>query len=189
MIVIENEIELDLRGRDFLRCDTFLLKNHSVTTHQEIKREFNKILKKKSILLKITKIYYQSRNMIIDATSLISNARKDGRRILTKGANAIMLNIDYVTYPYVTQSSTNVDGVFKGLRILLFKLLKKRRKNFSTQLSNESGKMGHEFDKYWKTSSQMQLARYCYFKIFNLNQKTFINQSYQIRYLSFGQKK
>jgi adenylosuccinate synthase len=40
----------------------------------------------------------------------INKAYKDGKKILIEGANAIMLDLDYGTYPYVTSSSTGCGG-------------------------------------------------------------------------------
>ena len=37
--------------------------------------------------------------------------------ILIEGANALMLDIDYGTYPYTTSSNTGLGGVFTGLAI------------------------------------------------------------------------
>jgi len=39
------------------------------------------------------------------------------KRILCEGANAIMLDLDFGTYPYVTSSSTTIGGVLTGLGI------------------------------------------------------------------------
>lgn len=39
-----------------------------------------------------------------------------------EGANALMLDIDYGTYPYVTSSSTGIGGVFTGLAISPFNI-------------------------------------------------------------------
>ncbi|KAF5334734.1 hypothetical protein D9758_016900 [Tetrapyrgos nigripes] len=39
------------------------------------------------------------------------------KRILVEGANALMLDIDYGTYPFVTSSSTGIGGVCTGLGI------------------------------------------------------------------------
>jgi adenylosuccinate synthase len=55
--------------------------------------------------------------MITDTIALLNNAYNAGKRILTEGANATMLDIDYGTYPYVTSSSTNIGGVCTGLGI------------------------------------------------------------------------
>ena len=45
------------------------------------------------------------------------SALTSGKRILVEGANALMLDIDYGTYPFVTSSSTAIGGVLTGLGI------------------------------------------------------------------------
>lgn len=45
------------------------------------------------------------------------NAISSGKRVLVEGANALMLDIDFGTYPFVTSSSTSVGGVCTGLGI------------------------------------------------------------------------
>ena len=47
----------------------------------------------------------------------IHEALATNKRILVEGANALMLDIDYGTYPYVTSSSTTVGGICTGLGI------------------------------------------------------------------------
>jgi len=47
-----------------------------------------------------------------------------GKRILVEGANALMLDIDYGTYPYVTSSATSIGGVCTGLGIPPFAIKK-----------------------------------------------------------------
>lgn len=44
------------------------------------------------------------------------------KRILVEGANALMLDLDYGTYPFVTSSNTGIGGVFTGLAISPFKI-------------------------------------------------------------------
>lgn len=44
-------------------------------------------------------------------------AIQDNKRILVEGANALMLDLDYGTYPFVTSSSTAIGGVCTGLAI------------------------------------------------------------------------
>lgn len=53
--------------------------------------------------------------MVVDAVDFMVNAQKAKLPILIEGANAIMLDIDYGTYPFVTSSSTGLGGVFTGL--------------------------------------------------------------------------
>jgi adenylosuccinate synthase len=57
------------------------------------------------------------RPFVIDSVVYIHEALATGKRILIEGANALMLDIDYGTYPYVTSSSTSVGGICTGLGI------------------------------------------------------------------------
>jgi adenylosuccinate synthase len=49
--------------------------------------------------------------------SYLHNALASGKSILVEGANALMLDLDFGTYPYVTSSSTTIGGVCTGLGI------------------------------------------------------------------------
>ena len=55
------------------------------------------------------------RPLVVDAVSMITEAQEAGEQILIEGANALMLDIDHGTYPYVTSSSTGLGGVLTGL--------------------------------------------------------------------------
>ncbi|KAK4123344.1 Adenylosuccinate synthetase [Parathielavia appendiculata] len=54
---------------------------------------------------------------VVDAVSYMHAAQKQGRNILIEGANALMLDIDYGTYPFVTSSNTGLGGVITGLAV------------------------------------------------------------------------
>jgi len=54
---------------------------------------------------------------VIDSVAYIHDALEARKRILVEGANALMLDIDFGTYPYVTSSSTTIGGVCTGLGI------------------------------------------------------------------------
>lgn len=45
------------------------------------------------------------------------DALKANKRVLIEGANALMLDLDFGTYPYVTSSATSIGGVCTGLGI------------------------------------------------------------------------
>ncbi|KAI9836177.1 MAG: hypothetical protein M1838_005114, partial [Thelocarpon superellum] len=64
----------------------------------------------------------QLQGFVIDAVPMISSAQAANRKILVEGANAIMLDLDYGTYPYVTSSNTGIGGVFTGLALNPFKI-------------------------------------------------------------------
>ena len=53
--------------------------------------------------------------MIIDSVAYVNDAYKQGKNIITEGANAHMLDMDFGTYPYVTSSTTTVGGICTGL--------------------------------------------------------------------------
>ena len=55
--------------------------------------------------------------MIIDATDKVNKALAAGQMVLFEGAQANMLDITYVTYPYVTSSSPTSAGVCTGIGI------------------------------------------------------------------------
>lgn len=50
-----------------------------------------------------------------DTVWYINNAFNEGKKILIEGANAIMLDIDFGTYPFVTSSNTGCGGACTGL--------------------------------------------------------------------------
>jgi adenylosuccinate synthase len=52
-----------------------------------------------------------------DATLLLNDAIRDGKRVLFEGAQATMLDIDHGTYPYVTSSNASIGGVCTGLGV------------------------------------------------------------------------
>lgn len=54
---------------------------------------------------------------LIDAEFFLSDRLKQGDDILAEGAQGVMLDIDFGTYPYVTSSNTITSGVCNGLGI------------------------------------------------------------------------
>ncbi|TFK36430.1 AMPSase 1 [Crucibulum laeve] len=54
---------------------------------------------------------------VIDSVVYIHEALASGKKVLVEGANALMLDLDFGTYPYVTSSSTTIGGVCTGLGI------------------------------------------------------------------------
>ncbi|KAK6353299.1 phosphoribosylaminoimidazole carboxylase ade2 [Orbilia brochopaga] len=59
---------------------------------------------------------------VVDAVPWMDERQRANKRILVEGANALMLDLDYGTYPYVTSSNTGIGGVFTGLAISPFKI-------------------------------------------------------------------
>jgi adenylosuccinate synthase len=54
---------------------------------------------------------------VVDSVTYMHQAISSGKRVLVEGANALMLDLDFGTYPYVTSSSTAIGGVCTGLGI------------------------------------------------------------------------
>lgn len=53
--------------------------------------------------------------LVVDQLPLLTSVQQSGAPFLIEGANAIMLDIDAGTFPYVTSSNTGLGGVFTGL--------------------------------------------------------------------------
>ncbi|KAH7375038.1 Adenylosuccinate synthetase [Plectosphaerella cucumerina] len=54
---------------------------------------------------------------VTDAVALMEDAQNKDTKILVEGGQALMLDITFGTYPYVTSSSTGIGGVLTGLAI------------------------------------------------------------------------
>ncbi|CCH61974.1 hypothetical protein TBLA_0G00240 [Henningerozyma blattae CBS 6284] len=54
---------------------------------------------------------------VVDSVVFMHKAIKANKKILVEGANALMLDIDFGTYPFVTSSNTGIGGVITGLGI------------------------------------------------------------------------
>lgn len=54
---------------------------------------------------------------VVDNIPFFHKALADKKRILIEGANALMLDLDFGTYPYVTSSNTGIGGVCTGLGV------------------------------------------------------------------------
>ncbi|QIW09304.1 adenylosuccinate synthase [Francisella sp. LA112445] len=49
-----------------------------------------------------------------DTFSIIDSAISEGKNIVYEGAQGVLLDVDYGTYPFVTSSNTSVAGVYSG---------------------------------------------------------------------------
>ncbi|KAI4107069.1 MAG: hypothetical protein LQ339_002765 [Xanthoria mediterranea] len=62
------------------------------------------------------------RSFVINAVPLMATAQKNDKLILVEGANALMLDINHGTYPFVTSSATGTGGAIDGLALSPFKI-------------------------------------------------------------------
>ncbi len=70
-----------------------------------------------SIEEEVEKLYRYGESIkdyVTDTFSLIDKSLAQGKRILYEGAQGILLDIDYGTYPFVTSSSTAGAGIYTG---------------------------------------------------------------------------
>jgi len=68
-------------------------------------------------ILRYQELAERLRPYVIDSVVYIHEAIAAGKKVLVEGANALMLDLDFGTYPYVTSSSTAIGGVCTGLGI------------------------------------------------------------------------
>lgn len=54
---------------------------------------------------------------VCDTFSFLDNAVQTNKKILFEGAQGILLDVDYGTYPFVTSSSTSLGGIYTGAGI------------------------------------------------------------------------
>ncbi|KAH8835128.1 P-loop containing nucleoside triphosphate hydrolase protein [Flagelloscypha sp. PMI_526] len=66
-------------------------------------------------IVRYKKLASQLRPYVVDSLTYIHQALSSGKKVLIEGANALMLDLDFGTYPYVTSSSTTIGGVCTGL--------------------------------------------------------------------------
>lgn len=100
------------------------------------------------------------KDRIVDTELELNQAIKDGKTVLFEGAQALMLDVDFGTYPYVTSSSPSTGGVCVGAGVPpnalehligVSKAYCTRVGNgpFPTELEDETGEFirtkGHEF--------------------------------------------
>lgn len=74
-------------------------------------------LEAEPIFKETTELAERLRPFVTETTHYMSQAIKDGKRILLEGAQATLLDVDHGTYPYVTSSNPTAGGAAVGLGI------------------------------------------------------------------------
>ncbi|ORX83559.1 Adenylosuccinate synthetase [Basidiobolus meristosporus CBS 931.73] len=102
---------------------------HHLFNEEEFNNKFRALVEKKhkrygdfeydveAELARYRQLAEKIKPFVVDGVSFIHKALNENKNILIEGANAIMLDIDFGTYPYVTSSNTGVAGVCTGLGI------------------------------------------------------------------------
>jgi adenylosuccinate synthase len=104
-----------VRAGDLLHFDFFASKFRNLAEQQTKMYGLDYDVEKEIELYKTYAIRLSP--MIMDNVSYMNKAIREKKNILLEGANAVMLDIDFGTYPYVTSSSPSIGGACSGLGI------------------------------------------------------------------------
>jgi len=106
------------RMGDLLNWSTFLKKyNHYYDSIEPLYPDIRVNKQEELDQLKPLRDILVENNIIQDTISLVNESLAKGQRVLAEGANAVMLDMDYGNYPFVTSSNTSVGGVITGLGV------------------------------------------------------------------------
>lgn len=104
-----------LRAGDLLHMHTFEDKYHKLTDFLE--RAFNIEVDRETELQGFKQYSAELKEMIHDTIYIVNSSLAQNKRLICEGANALMLDIDYGSYPYVTSSHTGSAGIPGGLGV------------------------------------------------------------------------
>ncbi|KZT69904.1 Adenylosuccinate synthetase, partial [Daedalea quercina L-15889] len=105
------------------------LRIHHLFDHENFAAKFRKVVEGRfkryghfeydteGEILRYKTLAERLRPYVIDSVTYIHRSLAEGKKILVEGANALMLDLDFGTYPFVTSSSTTIGGVCTGLGI------------------------------------------------------------------------
>ncbi|KAL7926942.1 Adenylosuccinate synthetase [Trichoderma austrokoningii] len=71
----------------------------------------------KAELARFDKYREALKKYVVDGVSFMRSAQEGDAKIVIEGANALMLDVDYGSYPFVTSSSTTLAGIIGGLTL------------------------------------------------------------------------
>ena len=151
-----------IRLADLANKDTLFGKVERLVNHHNIvlRGMGHEELRPSEVFNKLTSITNEILPFKARVSSILSDARKAGKRILFEGAQGVMLDVDHGTYPFVTSSNTisptALSGVGQNTKALNFVLgitkaytTRVGEGPFPTEQENEIGeklgKKGHEF--------------------------------------------
>lgn len=158
---------MDKTGRNGLRVGDILSPNFR-EKYEKLKQKHLQMLQNYSAEMDIEALeapFFEAVAMmrslqIVNGEYWLDNHIKAGKKILAEGAQGVMLDVDFGTYPFVTSSNTITAGVCNGLGIAPSKIgdvygiskaycTRVGSGPFPTELHDETGealrKAGHEF--------------------------------------------
>jgi len=104
-----------IRVGDLLDWEWFTKRFHLLTS--QLSAQFGIKINVEEELVRYKKYAEIFSDSIVDGIEVVNTAIETGKRVLFEGANAILLDIDYGTYPYVTSSNPGANGIVGGLGI------------------------------------------------------------------------
>ena len=114
-------LRIGLRAGDLADWTLFLEKYNAFITHFKNHfpvGEFDQQKELDQLRQLYERINGNQEKMLIDSVDYMHSILQDEKkRIIAEGANAVMLDTDFGTYPYVTSSSTTMGGVCTGLGV------------------------------------------------------------------------
>jgi adenylosuccinate synthase len=144
MEVLKRKLALSMEEKEFLFRDVYKIDYPTVEEEAQRLYDFGKNL-----------LEYAD-----DTFSFLDQAERENKNILYEGAQGILLDIDYGSYPYVTSSSTGAAGIHSGAGVASGKIDEKLgiakayttrvgEGPFPTEIEEEIGdtiqRIGHEF--------------------------------------------
>lgn len=105
-----------IRVGDLLELDRFKdkLEWNIIDKNDMLKRYDKKTFELEDLYNKYKELAEKIKHRVIDAVTEVNEAIDDEKVVLFEGAQALMLDIDYGTYPYVTSSSPTAGGATVG---------------------------------------------------------------------------
>lgn len=105
-----------IRVGDLLELDRFKdkLEWNIIDKNDMLKRYDKKTFELEDLYNKYKDLAEKIKHRVIDAVTEVNEAIDDNKVVLFEGAQALMLDIDYGTYPYVTSSSPTAGGATVG---------------------------------------------------------------------------
>ncbi len=105
----------DYRGKDGLARKVRELARYYQPLFQHVFDE--QLPDAEEVIEQIWQIEPLIRPMLCDSVSCINDALAEGKRVLAEGAQGVLLDIDFGTYPFVTSSNPSTGGVCTGLGV------------------------------------------------------------------------
>lgn len=104
-----------LRVGDLLHWETFERKYQALVDHLSLRYDLGTAVQISAEIERYREYAAKLKPIIKDTAILLRDCMQTNKKILVEGANALLLDIDFGSYPYVTSSSVVAGGICTGL--------------------------------------------------------------------------